>query len=161
MAKSKSTKGAASAEIARNRRARHEYFIEQEFVAGLVLQGWEVKSLRAGKANLTEAYVIVRDQELWLLGAHIAPLASASTHVIADPTRTRKLLLTRQEISTLIGAVERRGYALVPLSLFWQRGHAKLRMGLAKGKKLHDKRAAQREHEWRREQQRILKNSRY
>jgi len=149
--------GTGGSEIAVNRRARHDYFIEQTLTAGLVLHGWEVKSLRAGRANLSEAYVIVRDGEVWLVGAHFSPLPSASTHVEADPTRSRKLLLNRAEIRSLIGAVERRGYTLVPLRLFWNRGRAKLAVGLARGKKQHDKRAAQRERDWQREKQRLLK----
>lgn len=144
-------------EIAVNRRARHDYFIEDTRVAGLVLEGWEVKSLRANRANLSEAYVVLRNGEVWLIGAHFSPLASASTHVNPDPTRTRKLLLNRAEIRHLIGAVERKGYTLVPLKLFWSRGRAKLDMGLAKGKKQHDKRATERAKDWAREKQRLLK----
>lgn len=126
--------------IAVNRKARHDYFIEETFEAGLALEGWEVKSLRAGRAQLTESYVHLRDGEAWLLGAHIAPLPTASTHVDPDPTRTRKLLLHRRELDRLVGAVERKGYTLVPLDLHWSRGRAKLRLGLARGKKQHDKR---------------------
>ena len=155
--KSKGKSNAGSATIAANRRARHDYFIEETLDAGLVLQGWEVKSLRAGRANLTEAYVILRDAEVWLVGSHFSPLTSASTHVEADPTRARKLLLNRAEIRSLIGAVERKGYTLVPLKLFWSRGRAKLAIGLAKGKKQHDKRAASRERDWSREKHRLLK----
>jgi SsrA-binding protein len=128
--------------IAENRKARHEFFIEENFEAGLALEGWEVKALRAGRANLTEAYAILKDGEAFLIGAHISPLNAASTHIKPDPTRTRKLLLNRRELDRLVGAVERRGYTLVPLSLYWQRGRAKLGLGLAKGKKQHDKRAA-------------------
>jgi SsrA-binding protein len=144
--------------IAENRKARHDFFIEDDFEAGLALEGWEVKSLRAGRANLTESYAILKDGEAWLLGAHISPLPSASTHVRADPTRTRKLLLHRRELDKLIGAVERKGYTLVPLSLYWQRGRTKLRLGLAKGKKQHDKRAADKDRDWKRQKERILKN---
>lgn len=140
-----------------NRKARHEYAIEDRFEAGIALQGWEVKALRAGRAQLTEAYVIVRDGEAFLLGGHINPLPAASTHVLAEPQRTRKLLLHRRELDRLIGAVERRGYALVPLRMYWERGLAKLEIGLAKGKKAHDKRATERERDWQRERQRILK----
>ncbi len=143
--------------IAANRKARHEYSIEDTFEAGIALQGWEVKSLRAGRAQLTEAYVIVREGEAFLLGGHINPLPAASTHVLVEPQRTRKLLLHRRELDRLIGAVERRGYALVPLRLYWERGLAKLEIGLAKGKKAHDKRATERERDWQRERQRILK----
>ncbi len=143
--------------IAANRKARHEYSIEDTFEAGIALQGWEVKSLRAGRAQLTEAYVIVREGEAFLLGGHINPLPAASTHVLVEPQRTRKLLLHRRELDRLIGAVERRGYALVPLRMYWERGLAKLEIGLAKGKKAHDKRATERERDWQRERQRILK----
>lgn len=156
MARSKS-KDAGGSAIAENRRARHDYFIENTLVAGLVLLGWEVKSLRAGRANLSEAYVVLRGGEVWLIGAHFSPLASASTHVEAEPTRSRKLLLNRAEIRTLIGAVERKGYTLIPLRLFWQKGRAKLAVGLARGKKQHDKRASERERDWQREKQRVLK----
>ena len=145
--------------IAENKKARHDYFIEENIEAGLALQGWEVKSLRAGRANLTESYAVLKDGEAWLLGAHIAPLASASTHVSPDPTRTRKLLLHRRELDRLIGSVERKGYTLVPLSLYWQRGRAKLNIGLAKGKKQHDKRAADKERDWQRQKSRILKST--
>jgi SsrA-binding protein len=155
--KGKKARDAGGSEIAVNRRARHDYAIEETLVAGLVLRGWEVKSLRASRANLTEAYVILKDGEAWLVGAHFNPLPSASTHVETDPTRTRKLLLNRSEIARLIGAVERRGYTLVPLRLFWQKGLAKLAVGLAKGKKQHDKRASERERDWQREKQRLLK----
>jgi SsrA-binding protein len=144
--------------IAVNRRARHDYFIEDQYQAGLALEGWEVKSLREGKAQIAEAYVMIRNAEAWLIGAHISPLKTASTHVRPDPTRTRKLLLHRHELNKLIGATERHGYTLVPLSLFWQRGRAKLDIGLAKGKKQHDKRAAIKAREWQREKARLLKN---
>lgn len=156
MAKSANKSKGASA-IAENRRARHDYFIENTLVAGLVLHGWEVKSLRAGRANLAEAYVVLKGGEVWLIGAHVSALNSASTHVDPDPTRSRKLLLNRAEIRTLIGAVERKGYTLVPLRLFWQNGRAKLAVGLARGKKQHDKRASERERDWQREKQRVLK----
>lgn len=158
MAKSGSkSKNATTSAIAENRRARHDYFIENTFVAGLVLLGWEVKSLRAGRANLSEAYVVLKGGEVWLIGAHVSALNSASTHVDPDPIRSRKLLLNRAEIRTLIGAVERKGYTLVPLRLFWQKGRAKLAVGLARGKKQHDKRASERERDWQREKQRVLK----
>jgi SsrA-binding protein len=143
--------------IAENRRARHDYFIEERYEAGLMLMGWEVKSMRAGKAQLAEAYVVIRGSEIWLIGAHIAPLSSASTHVITDPTRTRKLLLNRAEIDKLIGAVERAGYTLVPLELYWKSGRAKLRVGLAKGKKQHDKRASEKDRDWQRDKARLLR----
>jgi SsrA-binding protein len=145
--------------IARNKKAFHDYFIEQRWEAGLALEGWEVKSLRAGRAQLKEAYVIVRDGEAYLFGCHISPLPSASTHVHADPTRTRKLLLHREELNRLIGAVERRGYTLAPLALYWKRGKAKLEIGLARGKKDFDKRAAEKERDWDREKQRLMRHS--
>lgn len=140
-----------------NKKAFHDYFIEERFEAGLVLQGWEVKAIRAGRAQLKEAYVVIRRAELYLIGAHISPLSSTSTHVTADPVRTRKLLLHGAEISKLIGKVERSGYALVPLNLHYSRGRIKLDLGLAKGKKQHDKRATEKEKEWNREKQRILR----
>ena len=143
--------------IAVNRRARHDYFIEDHFEAGLVLDGWEVKSLRDGNAQLTEAYVTIRNGEAWLVGAHFSPPKTVSTHVTADPTRSRKLLLNRTELDRLIGNVERKGYALVPLDLHWTRGRAKLEVGLAKGKKQHDKRATRKEQDWQRQKQRLLK----
>ena len=143
--------------IAENRRARFDYFIEERYEAGLSLQGWEVKSLRAGKANITEAYVYLRDAEVYLLGAHITPLNTTSTHVHADPVRTRKLLLNAHEIAHLIGSVERKGYTIVPLELYWQRGKAKLRIGLAKGKKQHDKRATEKDRDWSRDKARLLR----
>ena len=143
--------------IVDNRKAFHDYFIEERFEAGLVLEGWEVKAIRAGRAHLKEAYVIVRGAELHLLGAHVTPLSTASTHVHPDPTRTRKLLMHAAEISKLIGKVERAGYTLVPLDLHYTRGRIKLEIGLAKGKKQYDKRATEREREWQREKQRVVK----
>jgi SsrA-binding protein len=143
--------------IAQNKKAWHDYFIEEKYEAGIALQGWEVKSLRAGRAQLRDGYVVVRKGEIFLLGAHISPLISASTHVHADPTRTRKLLLHEHEIKKLIGAVERKGYTLVPLSLYWKRGRAKLGIGMAKGKQKHDKRAAIKKRESDREAERALK----
>ena len=143
--------------IAENRKARFDYFIEQRYEAGLVLQGWEVKSLRAGRAQLAEAYVHLRGAEAFLIGAHLSPLPSASSHVIADPVRSRKLLLNRSELNGLIGAVERRGYTLVPLELYWKHGRAKLAMGLAKGKKQHDKRATEKDRDWQRDKARLLR----
>jgi SsrA-binding protein len=143
--------------IVENRKALHDYFIEERYEAGLELQGWEVKAIRAGRAQLKEAYVMVRGEEIFLIGAHISPLAAASTHVQADPVRTRKLLLHAEEIRRLIGKVDRAGYTLVPLDLHYVRGRVKINVGLAKGKKQHDKRAAEREKEWKREQQRLLR----
>jgi len=143
--------------IVENRKALHDYFIEERYEAGLELQGWEVKAIRAGRAQLKEAYVIVDHEEIFLIGAHISPLAAASTHVQADPVRTRKLLLHAEEIRRLIGKVDRAGYTLVPLDLHYVRGRVKINIGLAKGKKQHDKRAAEKEKEWKREQQRVLR----
>ena len=145
--------------IAVNRLARHDYFIEDEIEMGLVLEGWEVKSLRNASLQLRESYVMVRNGEIWLVGAHISPLASASTHVQPDPTRTRKLLAHRGEIDRLIGLVERKGFTLVALSAYWSRGRAKLKVGIARGKKAHDKRASVKERDWKRDQARILKSS--
>jgi len=146
--------------IVHNRKASHDYFIEQRFEAGIALEGWEVKAIRAGRAQLKEAYVIVSNGELFLIGSHISPLLAASTHFVPDPVRTRKLLLHAREISQLIGSVERAGYTLVPLDLHFKKGLIKLEVGLAKGKKQHDKREAQKDREWRREQQRLLKLTR-
>ena len=156
MSRKKSKKPAGNV-IAANRKARHDYFIEDTFEAGLVLDGWEVKSLRAGNVQLAESYVYIRGGEAWLFGAHFSPLNSASSHVKADPTRTRKLLLHRQELDRLVGAVERKGYALVPLDLHWHKGRAKLSIGMAKGKKQHDKRATSKDRDWQRQKERILK----
>jgi SsrA-binding protein len=153
----KDAKKPAGNVIAVNRRARHDYFIEDSFEAGLALEGWEVKSLRAGSAQLTEAYVHVKKNEAWLVGAHFAPLKTVSTHIHADPTRARKLLLHRQELDRLTGQVERKGFTLVPLDLHWSKGRAKLNIGLAKGKKQHDKRASKKERDWERQKARILK----
>jgi len=140
-----------------NRKARHEYSIEDRYEAGISLEGWEVKSLRAGKINLTEAYVTVKGNEAFLFGANISPLPTASTHIQPDPTRTRKLLLHREELNKLIGLTERKGYTLVPLAMYWKRGRAKVEIGLAKGKKMHDKRADAKERDWQREKQRMFK----
>ena len=143
--------------IVENRKAYHDYFVEEKFEAGLALEGWEVKAIRAGRAQLKEAYVVVRKGEIVLLGAHVTPLPTASTHVRPDPTRTRKLLLHRPEINRLIGKVERAGYTLTPLNLHFTRGRIKLEIGLARGKKQYDKRATLKEREWKREQQRALR----
>src|SRR5690554_1308271 len=156
----KQEKQSSERTIAVNRKARFDYFIEEDFEAGIELQGWEVKSLRAGKAQLTEAYVVLRDNQAWLLGAHITPLVSASTHIEPDPTRTRRLLLHRREIDRLTGLVERRGYTLVPLELYWNKGRAKLRVGLARGKKQYVKRAAEKERDWQIERPRALRGTR-
>jgi SsrA-binding protein len=143
--------------IAENRKARFDYFIEERYEAGIVLRGWEVKSMRAGRAQLKESYVYVKDGEAFLFGAHISPLNSASSHVIADPTRTRKLLLNAKELSELAVAVEREGYTLVPLELYWKSGRAKLQIGIAKGKKQYDKRAVEKERDWQRDKQRLAR----
>jgi SsrA-binding protein len=143
--------------IALNRRARHDFFIDERYEAGLVLKGWEVKSLRAGRLQLAEGYVILKNDEAWLFGSHITPLNSASTHVVADPTRSRKLLLNRREIDHLVGRVERKGYTLVPLAMYWKKGRAKLEIGLARGKKEHDKRASEKDKDWQREKTRALR----
>ncbi len=143
--------------IAENRRARHEYFLEERFEAGIVLEGWEAKAIRAGRAQIQEAYVVLKDGAPWLIGCHISPLPSASTHFLPDPTRSRKLLLRSEEIRKLIGKTERAGFTLAPLDLHYSRGRVKLSLALAKGKKLHDKRAASREREWARERQALLR----
>jgi SsrA-binding protein len=144
--------------IAQNKKAFHDYFIEEKYEAGMVLDGWEVKAIRAGRTQLKEAYVIIRGGELYLLGCHISPLPTASTHVNPDPVRTRKLLLHAEEISKLIGKVERAGFTLVPLDMHFVRGRIKLEIGLAKGKKQHDKRDAEKEKDWQREKQRLMRN---
>ncbi len=146
--------------IADNKKAFHDYFIEERFEAGLVLEGWEVKSIRAGRAQIKEAYVLIKKGELFLIGAHISPLLSASTHVLPDPVRTRKLLLNRREIDELVGKVERAGYALIPLDLHYSKGLVKLAIGLAKGKKQHDKRETEKERDWVREKARVMRDKR-
>lgn len=146
--------------IVDNKKALHDYFIEERFEAGLVLEGWEVKSIRAGRAQIKEAYVVIKDGEIWLLGAHISPLASASTHVHPDPVRTRKLLLHDREINKLIGKVERAGYALVPLDLHFAKGRIKISIGLAKGKKEFDKRETEKKKDWEREKGRLMREKR-
>ncbi len=145
--------------IVENRKAFHDYFIEERLEAGLVLDGWEVKSIRAGRSQLKESYVVVRDGEVFLIGAHISPLASTSTHVTPDPTRSRKLLLNKQEIARLTGKVDRAGYTLVPLNIHFSKGRIKLDIGLAKGKKQYDKREDAKNKDWQREQQRLMKSS--
>jgi SsrA-binding protein len=143
--------------IADNKKAFHDYFIEERYEAGLVLEGWEVKAIRAGRAQIKEAYVILKGAEPYIIGMHVSALATASTHVRADPTRSRKLLLNAEEIRRLIGKVEQRGYTLVPLDLHYTKGRVKLEIGLARGKKQHDKREAEKDREWQREQQRLLR----
>jgi len=151
------TKKSSDSTIALNRKAGFDFFIEEQYEAGLVLQGWEVKSLRAGKINLSDSHVIIKHGEAFLLGAQINPLLTASTHSIPDPTRTRKLLLNRRELSHLIGSVERQGYTIVPLSLYWKKNNIKIKIALAKGKKEHDKRDSVKEREWQRDKSRIMK----
>jgi SsrA-binding protein len=143
--------------IVQNRKAFHDYFIEQRFEAGIALEGWEVKAIRAGRVQLQDAYVIVSNSEIFLIGCNISPLVSTSTHFIPDPTRTRKLLLHAEEINRLIGEVEQSGYTLVPLDLHYKNGRIKLEFGLAKGKRQFDKRQVEKEKDWRREQQRLLR----
>lgn len=144
--------------IIENKKAFHDYFIEDRYEAGLVLEGWEAKAIRAGRVQIKEAYVVIRQAELYLIGCHITALPTASKHVLPDPVRTRKLLLKAEEISKLIGKVERAGYALVPINLHYSRGRIKLEIGLAKGKKQHDKRATEKEREWQREKQRLVRS---
>ncbi len=146
--------------IADNKKAFHDYFIEERYEAGLVLEGWEVKAIRAGRAQIKEAYVVLKRGEVFLIGAHITPLLSASTHVHPDPVRTRKLLLNASEISKLIGKVERAGYTLVPLDLHYNKGRVKLSVGLAKGKKQHDKRNDEKDRDWVREKARVMRDRR-
>jgi SsrA-binding protein len=143
--------------IVQNRKAHHDFFIEERYEGGLVLEGWEVKAIRDGRANIKEAYVITRGEELFILGMHITPLPSVSTHIKADPTRTRKLLLHAKEIARLIGKVERAGYTLVPLDLHWCKGRVKVEIGLAKGKKLYDKREDEKRRDWDREKLRLMR----
>jgi SsrA-binding protein len=159
MAQSKTRQKSPESQIAVNKKARHDYFIEEQIETGLVLEGWEVKALREKKVQLAESYVLIREGEAYLFGAHISPLKTASTHVNPDPTRNRKLLLHRRELDRLIGAVERKGYTLVPLALYWKRGRVKLEIGLAKGKKAHDKRATEKDRDWQRQKQRLLRQS--
>jgi SsrA-binding protein len=146
--------------IVDNRKAFHDYFVEERYEAGIALEGWEVKAIRAGRAQIGEAYVMVRGAELYLIGAHISPLPTASTHIDPNPTRTRKVLMHAEEIRRLIGKVEQRGYSLIPLNLHYTKGRIKLEVALAKGKLQHDKRADKREKDWNREKQRLLRSSR-
>jgi SsrA-binding protein len=157
MNKAKEKKDSGNSTIALNKRARHEYHIDERYEAGLALQGWEVKSLRAGRINFGDSYALVKGGELYLFGASIPPLISASTHVVADDRRTRKLLLHRAEIDKLIGAVERKGYTLVPTAMYWKHNRVKVEIGLAKGKQDHDKRAAEKERDWNREKGRVMR----
>lgn len=155
----KKSEAESSSTIALNRKVRHDYFIEERIEAGIALEGWEVKSLRAGKVQIRDAYVLLKNGEAYLFGALISPLPTASTHIHPDAQRTRKLLLHRRELDRLIGAVERRGYALVTTAMYWKHGRAKVEIGLAKGKKQHDKRSEEKERDWQRESRRILKSS--
>ncbi|SFR51465.1 SsrA-binding protein SmpB [Thiomicrospira sp. ALE5] len=154
----KSKKQNHSNRIAENRKARFDYFIEETFEAGLVLEGWEIKSLRAGKVQINESYILFKNNEAWLFGALITPLITASSHQIHDPLRTRKLLMHRRQIDRLMGQVDQKGYTVVSLNLHWHQGRVKIDIGLAKGKKLHDKRATEKERDWNRDKQRILKS---
>ena len=144
--------------IAINKKARFDYFIEDSFEACLALEGWEVKSLRAKSVQVKESYIILKNGEAWLQGAHITPLNTASTHITPDATRKRKLLMHRKEIDRLVGAVDRKGYTVVPLKLYWKKGRAKVEIGLAKGKQMHDKRATQKDRDWQRDKSRVLKS---
>lgn len=146
--------------IAVNRKATHDYFIEDRFEAGLALQGWEVKSLRSGRVQLDQGYILLKHNEAWLFGALITPLQTASTHINPEPQRSRKLLLHARELSKMTGSVERKGYTLVPLSLYWKNNRVKLEIGLAKGKKQHDKRAAEKDRDWQRQKQRLFSKQR-
>lgn len=156
---SKKKPGTKSSTIALNKKARHEYHIEERFEAGIALLGWEVKSLRAGKGQITDAYVLLKDGEAFLLGGHIQPLTEASTHVVADPTRTRKLLLHAKELAKLIGETSQAGKTCVPLALYWKRNKVKCEIALVKGKKLFDKRATEKERDWNRQKQRIMRET--
>ncbi|MCE5233395.1 MAG: SsrA-binding protein SmpB [Mizugakiibacter sp.] len=157
MTKKKDADKAGSGTIALNKRARHEYHIDERFEAGIALQGWEVKSLRQGRINLGDAYALVKGGEIHLFGASIPPLITASTHVVAEDRRTRKLLLHRAEIDKLVGAIERKGYTLIPLALYWKGNRVKVELGLARGKQAHDKRDAEKERDWNREKQRTMR----
>jgi len=158
MAKKKDTESKGGGTIALNKRARHEYHIDERYEAGLALQGWEVKSLRAGRLNIGDSYALIKQGELFLFGAQISPLISASTHVVADDRRTRKLLLHREQIDKLIGAVERKGYTLVPTALYWKNNKVKVEIALARGKQEHDKRNAEKDRDWNREKQRTMRS---
>jgi SsrA-binding protein len=156
---SKSNKQHSGSTIALNKKAKFDYFIEERFEAGLVLEGWEVKSIRAGRVQLRDSYILLKDNEAWLFGTLITPLPTASTHIQPDPQRNRKLLMHRKELDKLIGAVERKGYALIPTAMYWKHGRVKLEIGLAHGKKAHDKRQTIKERDWQRQERRLLKHS--
>lgn len=153
----KANKKDTSSTIALNKKARHDYFIEERLEAGIALEGWEVKSLRAGKVQISESYVLLKDGEAYLFGALISPLPTASTHIQPDAQRTRKLLLHKREIAKLIGAADRKGYTIVATAMYWKAGRAKVEIGLAKGKKEHDKRAVEKERDWDRQKQRLMR----
>ena len=155
--KSKKQAGHGGSTIALNKKARHEYFIEDRYEAGISLQGWEVKSIRDGRVQITDSYIFIRGGEAFLVGTNITPLLSASTHIKPEPMRSRKLLLHREELDKLVGMVERKGYTMVPTALYWKKGKVKLEVGLAKGKQLHDKRETEKNRDWDRDKQRILK----
>ncbi len=157
--KNNNSKKKSGGSIALNKKARHDYSIEKTFEAGLVLEGWEVKSIRDGRVQMTDTYVMVKNNEIFWLGGQITALLSASTHINPEPSRARKLLLHRHEIDRLVGAVERKGYTLVPLKMYWSKGHVKMEIGLAKGKQLHDKRADEKDRDWNRDKARILKGT--
>ena len=159
MGKKKTKKGDNSNTIILNKKARHDYLLEDRFEAGLSLEGWEVKSLRAGQVQIRDSYVMVQNSEAYLFGAVISPLQTASTHISPNSQRHRKLLLHRQEINRLLGAVERKGYSLIPTAMYWKKGRAKIEIALAKGKKLHDKRASEKSRDWQRDKQRIMKST--
>lgn len=154
----KKAKNNSGSTIVLNKKARFDFFIEERFEAGIALEGWEVKSLRAGKVQIRDSYILLKDDEAFLFGALITPLPTASTHIQPDPQRNRKLLLHRRELNKLIGAVERKGYALVPTAMYWKGGKVKIEIGLAMGKKSHDKRETEKQRDWEREKQRILKS---
>lgn len=157
MVNKKDKKGNPSKTIALNKKSRHDYTLGDRFEAGLVLEGWEVKSLRAGRVQISDSYILLKNSEAWLFGALITPLQTASTHIHPEPQRSRKLLLNRQELNRLIGAVERKGYTLIPTAMYWVKGRAKLEIALAKGKQAHDKRASAKDRDWQRDKQRIMK----
>lgn len=157
MATKKDKKGKRSNTIVLNKKSRHDYHLEDRFEAGLVLEGWEVKSLRAGRIQILDSYILIKNNEAWLFGAVITPLQTASTHIHPEPQRSRKLLLHRTELNRLIGAVERKGYALIPTAMYWKFGRAKLEIALAKGKQAHDKRASSKDRDWQRDKRRIMK----
>ena len=156
--KSKKSKGAPSSTIALNKKAKHDYFLGDRFEAGLVLEGWEVKSLRDGRVQIKESFVVLQNGEAWLMGVNISPLLSASTHIHPNPTRSRKLLLHAEELSRIFGAVDRKGFTLVPVALYWSKGKVKVEVALAKGKQAHDKRASEKNRDWGREKERLLKH---